>query len=187
MAKGESFLLLKHNKQNIPTVGHNHFGPPVLHKDRSQIPGHKCTKLHYKTRWAPWSPYFHVKAILSLALPIIRNIHLMSSLNYKTSFSHVIALYKVLHPPWHLLPTCSVTSNGASSVLILVGKVSLYHLPAVRQVWPWLTFCVMLQPEIPLESQIPGLHTISSEGPPTPSYTEATLQMKHLRDTFAFF
>lgn len=123
----------------------------------------------------------------SLALPMVRNIHLMFSLNYKTSFSHVIALYKVLLPSWHLLPTSSITSNHASSVLILVGKMSLYHLLAVRQVWPWLTFCVLLQPEILLESQIPGLHTISSEGPPTPSYNEATSQMKHLRNTFAFF
>ena len=72
-------------------------------------------------------------------------------------------------------------------MLILVGKVSFYQLPAARQVWPWLTFCVLLQPEIPLESQIPGLHTTSSEGLPTPSYNEATSRMKHLRKTFAFF
>lgn len=118
---------------------------------------------------------------------MVRNFHLTSSLNYKISFSHIIALYKVLLPSWHLLPTSSIMSNCASSVLILVGKVSLCQLLAVRQIWPWLTFCVLLQPEIPLESQTPGLHTISSEGPPTPSYNEATSQMKHLRNTFAFF
>lgn len=61
----------------------------------------------------------------SLALLMIRNIHLMSSLNYKTSFSHVIALYKILLSSWHLFPTSSVTGTHASSVLIVVGKMSL--------------------------------------------------------------
>lgn len=110
----------------------------------------------------------------------------MSNLNYKTSFSHVTALDKVLLLSWRLLPTSSVMSNHGSSVLILVGNMCVYQLPAVGQVWPWLNFWVLHQPENPLESPNPGLATISSEGSPTASCHEATWQTKHLRNTFAF-
>lgn len=122
-----------------------------------------------------------------LDLPVVRSIHLMSNLNYKTSFSHVIALDKVFLLSWHLLPAPPVRSNHGSSALILVGNVAVYQLPAVGQVWPWLNFWVLLQPEIPLESPIPAPATISSGGSPTASCNEATSQTRHLRNTFPFF
>lgn len=109
----------------------------------------------------------------------------MSALQDRPKLSPVIALHKVPFPSCHLLPTAATGGGSASSGLAVVGKLFLYHLPALRQVWSWLTFCVLFHPEV---LQIPGLYPASSSGlPPVPEYHEATWQLKPLRSTFAFF